>query len=220
MESCKEGYKCILRASVNAPKVKASGSVSLTAGSTIEVINRGTQTSIAQLSDGTQVQIPSGYLSWVSEVYDSSKDYSQTLVEGYVNYKGYSSNTKYMIWINLYRQRLYIFKGSQCCWKLIKNYQISSGKLPNSTPKGLYRIRRHAPTFIFDQDCFGYWATFFSGNAIHSWVYTGSPSNPGFKYLDGVAGKPASHGCVRVWTIQEAKEIYDLVPDGSTCVIY
>ena len=67
----------------------------------------------------------------------------------------------------------------------------------------------------FDAYSYADYASYFSGNAIHSWVYT----NDGNRYNDGVLGRPASHGCIRLGN-KEVKYVYDRIPLGTTVIIY
>lgn len=208
-------YSAAVKSTVRAKRTDGKGTVKVTAGTKVTVTNRAYGTSTVELKNGTEVEISTSNLRWISCVFNSKKDYSKATKEGYVNSKGYQSTSKYLIWISLDKQRLYLFKGSQCNWKLYKTYKCSSGKVATPTPKGQYRLRRKEYMFWFDEDCYAYYASFFSGNAIHSWLLT-----PGDRiYNDGKLGSPASHGCVRV-DESNAKFIYNKVPMGTTVIIY
>ena len=208
-------YTAKIVETVRAKKIDAAGYVTLTAGTTVTVIKRSSYQCSASLKNGTMVTVYAPNLEWVAAKYSSKTDYSKSTKESYVNYKGYTSNTKYLMWISLYRQRVYIFKGSQCNWKLFKTYLCSSGKAATSTPKGKYTLWKKAPIMRFDEYSYGNLACYFSGNALHSWVYT----NDGNRYNDGVLGKPASHGCVRLGDAQ-IKYVYEKIPLGTTIIIY
>lgn len=188
--------------------------VSIKSGTRVTVTKRAS-TCTAKLKNGTMVYIPRTSLQWVDCVYDNKTDYSRDAKEGYVNAKGYSSNTKYLIWVSLNKQRFYIFKGSQCNWKLFKTYLCSSGKATTCTPRGTHRLWKKSRIMRFDAYSYADYASYFSGNAIHSWVYT----NDGNRYNDGVLGRPASHGCIRLGN-KEVKYVYDRIPLGTTVIIY
>ncbi len=210
-------YKAKVTGTVRARVEDSSKYVTVKAGTSVTVLERGS-TCLVKLKNGTRVKISSGYLSYQSCIIES-KDYSKNTKEAFVNSKGYSSPTDYMIWISLPKQRLYVFKGKQFNWKLIKTFKCSTGKVNSPTPPGRYRIIRKSPLFWFDEDCYAKYASFFSGNAIHGWLLT-----PGdVVYNDGNLGSPASHGCVRVGKNSHGSEalyIYNTVPMGSTCLIY
>ena len=211
-------YSATVRSTVRAQRTDGKGTVKVTAGTKVTVTNRAYGTSTVQLKNGKEVKISTSNLNWISCVYNSKKDYSKAVKQDYVNSKGYSSSTKYLIWISLDKQSLYLFKGSQCNWKLYKTYKCSTGTAATPTPKGQYRLRRKEYMFWFDEDCYAYYASFFSGNAIHSWLLT-----PGDRiYNDGKIGSPASHGCVRLAGAKNSKAqfIYNNVPIGTTVIIY
>ena len=198
-------------------KVKTTNgkkTVSIKSGTRVTVTKRAS-TCTAKLKNGTMVYIPRTSLQWVDCVYDNKTDYSRDAKEGYVNAKGYSSNTKYLIWVSLNKQRFYIFKGSQCNWKLFKTYLCSSGKATTCTPRGTHRLWKKSRIMRFDAYSYADYASYFSGNAIHSWVYT----NDGNRSNDGVLGRPASHGCIRLGN-KEVKYVYDRIPLGTTVIIY
>ena len=208
-------YSASVKSTVRAKRADGKGTVKVAAGTKVTVTNRASGTSTVELKNGTEVKIATSNLRWISCLIDSKKDLSKSTTEAYVNSKGYSSPSNYLIWISLHKQRLYVFKGSQCNWKRVKSFQCSSGKVDTPTPKGQYRICRKSYKFWFDEDCYAYYATFFSGNAIHSWLLT-----PGDRrYNDGVIGSPASHGCVRLNKMSQCKYVYAL-PIGTTVIIY
>lgn len=209
-------FKATVNSTVKAQRADGSGSVKVSGGTKVTVTSRSSSKCTVKLSSGKSVYINSSNLTFNSCIYDSKKDLSTSVKEDFVNYKGYRSNTNYLIWISLYKQRLYVFKGSQCNWKIYKSYKCSTGKAATSTPKGTYRLWKKSYFFPFDEYSYANYASYFSGNAIHSWVklYTS-----GAWYRDGSLGNPASHGCVRLGD-KEIKWVYDKVPIGTTIVIY
>ena len=74
---------------------------------------------------------------------DNSRTYSKAEAELYVNSKGITSGTKYMIWVNLYSQKLYVFKGTKNKWKLVKGpWTVSTGRATMPTTSGKTAFRR------------------------------------------------------------------------------
>lgn len=210
-------YKATVKNTTSAKRLDNGKSISVKSGTQVTVITRRSPDSTCKLKDGTKVYIKNSNLRYKSCIYSSSKDLSTADKEAFVNSRGYHSNSKYLIWISLYKQRLYIFKGSQCNWKLYKSYLCSTGKAATPTPKGVRQITRKATFMEFDDYSYANYPCYFtSGNAIHSWVKLyGSGAN----YNDGKLGHPASHGCVRL----KDKDIlffYKNIPVGTTCVIY
>src|SRR5699024_2833842 len=71
-----------------------------------------------------QVRMADGTVGWMDwsdylvsrENYTQSRDYSETVKTAFVNQRGYSSPTGYLIWLNLKTQKVNIFQGSQGNW--------------------------------------------------------------------------------------------------------
>ena len=146
--------------------------------------------------------------------------YTREEAESFINTLGVKSNTKYLIWVNQYSQRLYIFKsktkGKKKDWKLIKNcykdeddgypgWPVASGKPSSPTSTG--------KTSIKQRDLGGggkvpFWnvTTWFSihGNSPGPW---------------GPLGWPKSGACCRN-TTPHAKWIYYNTPMRTSVYVY
>ncbi|MDO5345476.1 MAG: L,D-transpeptidase family protein [Lachnospiraceae bacterium] len=208
-------FKATVTRTVKAPLVDdAKKTVTVKSGTKVTILTKTSSKSTVKLSNGKKVYINTSYLRSTGQVYNSRTDYSTATKEGYVNYKGYRSDTKYLIWISLYRQHLYIFKGSQCNWKLYKSFKCSSGRYPINTPTGTYKLWKKSPRAYSGSSYYDY-VSYFSGNAIHGWVWViGTGWDP-----TSSLGNPASHGCVRL-SNQNAKWLYQTMPMNTTIVIY
>ena len=73
----------------------------------------------------------------------TTKKYSTEVKTAFVNYKGYSSKTKYLIWISHYTQQVSIFEGSKGKWKMIRTFICATGTAKNHSPRGVL-IRKKA----------------------------------------------------------------------------
>ncbi|MBQ6440339.1 MAG: hypothetical protein IJJ06_09495 [Mogibacterium sp.] len=146
--------------------------------------------------------------------------YTKDEAEDFINALGVKSNTKYLIWVNQYSQRLYIFKsntkGKKKDWKLLKNcykdeddghagWPVASGKPTSPTSTGLTSIKQ--------RDLGGggkvpFWnvTTWFSihGNSPGPW---------------GPLGWPKSGACCRN-TTPHAKWIYYNTPMRTSVYVY
>lgn len=211
-------YKAKVKKTVSASLTNGSGKVTVAKNTNVTVLVRSKSSPCkVQLSNGKTVYINFSNLTFKSCIYNNKNNWSQQTVEDFVNYKGYHSNTKYLVWISTYKQRMYIFQGSQCNWKLIKNFQCSTGKAATPTAKGTFSIWKKAYLFPFDEYSYANYASYFwGGNAIHSWVKLYAN---GSWYRDGSLGNPASHGCVRLGDSQ-IKYFYNNISRGTTVVIY
>ncbi|MCD8020523.1 MAG: fibronectin type III domain-containing protein [Clostridiales bacterium] len=144
----------------------------------------------------------------------TTKKYSTEVKEAFVNYKGYSSKTKYLIWISHYTQQVSIFKGSKGNWKMIRTFICATGTASNHSPIGVYKITYKESGWYYTNSKELYVTHWCGRNSFHTRPL----------YNDGTVktatiGKPASHGCVRCYN-QDAKYIYDNMPIGTTVVSY
>lgn len=142
----------------------------------------------------------------------TTKDYTTDVKENYINSNGYSSNTKYLIWISSYTQKVNIFKGSQGKWKLYKTYKCTTGRPSASTPQGTFKINKKIRRYgirTYEK----YLTCFYGLTSFHSRLYRGG------RIVDSRIGKPISGGCMRMYT-NEAKFIYDKMPKGTTVVSF
>lgn len=144
----------------------------------------------------------------------TTKKYSTEVKTAFVNYKGYSSKTKYLIWISHYTQQVSIFQGSKGKWKMIRTFICATGTAKNHSPRGVFKITYKEKGWFYTSTKELYVTHYKGRNSFHTrplWN-NGSVQNP-------TIGKPASHGCVRCYN-QDAKYIYDKMPIGTTVVSY
>ena len=144
----------------------------------------------------------------------TTKKYSTKVKTAFVNYKGYSSKTKYLIWISHYTQQVSIFQGSKGKWKMIRTFICATGTAKNHSPRGVFKITYKEKGWFYTSTKELYVTHYKGRNSFHTrplWN-NGSVQNP-------TIGKPASHGCVRCYN-QDAKYIYDKMPIGTTVVSY
>lgn len=174
------------------------------------------------LEDRVQVQTAEGKTGWIKnsnisiymgKVTHSEIEYSKGTVEGYVNKKGYTSETKYLTWISCYTQRVFVFEGSKGNWKLIKTFLVSTGDNNTPTPIGTYRTEYHVNQWNYDEFYVNKITVFHGGHAFHSILYKYN----GSIYNDRV-GVSLSHGCIRMLP-NDVNYIYNL-PLHTRVVVY
>ncbi|MBU3111235.1 L,D-transpeptidase family protein [Clostridium lacusfryxellense] len=133
---------------------------------------------------------------------------SNSSLEKYVNTKNFSSATSYFIWIDLPRQKVNIFKGSNKKWRLVKSMVCSSGKSSTPTVRGSFRVGSKGGYFISSGGARCKYYTQISGNYLfHSVLY----NRNGSYVIDNTLGVRVSHGCVRL-ALSNAKFIYNNIP--------
>lgn len=135
---------------------------------------------------------------------------TNTELDLYVNKKGFSSSTKYLVWVDISRQQIYLFKGTKYHWTVERVMLCATGRNVYPTPRGIFRTRAKGLKFTTDYGVSGKYYTQFRGNyLIHSLPYVGN------KVWDYTLGQKASHGCIRIAT-SNAKWFYQTIPRGTT----
>ncbi len=171
--------------------------------STVKIVERGKDTYTVQYKN-KKYTVKSTKVSRGSMMINS-RAYGKTSVENYVNKKKFKSPTKYMLWISLSSQHIYVFKGKQGHWKQVRSFICSTGKPGTETPYGKTKIKGKQPVWYWYGTPCAYHASRIAGGAIHSW------SSGGFGY-------PRSHGCVRC-NGADALYVYRTIPVNSSVYI-
>ena len=162
--------------------------------------------------------VSSTYRGNYTTSYAVNGDYSQTEKEIWINAKGYSSNTQYLLWINRAYQHVNVFQGSKGNWKMIKSFLVGTGAASTPTPTGLttvsYKSAAGWTTGTYTvRPVVGFYPG--TGYAFHSRLcYPGTDTEYDFS-----AGYPVSHGCVRMYK-SDINWIYNNIPVGTAVVIF
>lgn len=196
--------------------ISSSGSAKaghIKAGTKVTVLNRanGTYGRCYVKIKGKYYWLARKRLSFYGGSY-TSKDFTTAVKEEFVNSKGYSSKTKYLIWISSYTQKVNLFTGSKGKWKLYKTYKCATGKYSTTTPQGVYTIKKKKKN-SGGRTYWKYLSCFYGGTALHTLLYRGG------RIVDRRLGKPVSNGCVRM-NPSHAKWFYNTIPKGTTVVSY
>ncbi len=146
------------------------------------------------------------------------KDYTRSVKEHYVNTKGYTSKTKYLVWLCTYTQRVYTFKGSKGKWVLVRTDRATTGRFSHPTPgisqanrsskRGQIYKRKGKVMMVTEQGRQYYFkkASYFApGISFHTGTWW---ANNG-KRRGSVASKPGTFGCIRMYD-KGAAYIYKL----------
>lgn len=128
----------------------------------------------------------------------------------------YDSPTGYLIMTDQSTYTTAVFTGSKGNWQLVQEFPCAVGA-GGRTPNGVYHVGMKE--LYFGTNSYRCWyASQISGNYLyHSTLYypSGAPTTP----IDSRTGMAISHGCIRL-PLDDAKWIYDNVPQGTTIVIY
>ena len=175
----------------------------------------GASAAAVYATDGTFGWVPASAIRIPSENFTSEKTYSKAVLEGFVEQKGYSSSTSYLIWVSLKTQTVNIFQGSKGNWTLIRAYPCSTGKNATPTPQGTYYMDYHVWEWDFGSYKVRNVSGFYQGYAFHT-----RPHDPSYtRVTDPTLGAPASRGCIRM-ADADCSFIYNNIPFGTTIVIY
>lgn len=148
-----------------------------------------------------------------SSVY-TTKKYSTERKEAFVNYKGYSSPTGYLIWISHYTQQVTIFKGSKGKWKVYKSCLTATGKAVSPSPQGVYKVTYKETGWYYTYTKELYVTHWCGRNSFHT-----RPLYNDGSVATSTIGRPASHGCARMYN-SDARWIYNNIGKGTTVVSY
>lgn len=163
--------------------------------------------------------VTSNYAGNYTLAWAQSHDYSKEIKTAWVNLKGYQSNSKYLVWVNLTYQRVNIFEGSQGNWKLIRTCLCGSGKSSTPTIRGVFTTSYKQTAWNYGSYYCGPIVRFngSSGYAFHSRLEYW-PMNSD-RYYDARIGFPISHGCLRMYN-DDIWFMYNNIPNGTTVVVY
>lgn len=168
------------------------------------------------------ITLPDGSSAWVrvqdltvsSKNYTKSDDLTNREKDIFVNSKGYQSETEYLVWVNLERQKVNVFKGKRGKWNIEGSFSCASGQNRTPTVTGEFKYYAKDNKWTYP----GYYVgpcLIFSGNyALHSVLL----SDNGGVY-DGTLGRPASHGCVRL-AKHHIDWLAENLPFGTSVIIY
>jgi hypothetical protein len=146
-----------------------------------------------------------------------SNDYENGVKTAWVNAKGYTSKTSYLVWVNIAYQRVNIFTGSAGNWELDRSFIVGTGASGSDTPTGVFKIIGRN-TKGWTTKAYTVKPLIFFMNyayAFHSRLYS-----PGTTTVnDARIGFPISHGCVRMYD-EDVAWVYDNIPTNTTVVVY
>ena len=170
-----------------------------------------------------QLLLENGYTCWVphSAINISTKnytvytDYDNKDKETFVNAKDYKSDTEYLVWISLERQKINVFKGSQGKWNIYAVFPCATGKNSTPTIDGVFKYSKYTPRWNFGSYYVKYVLIFNGGHAFHSRTYRTATD----KLLDETIGTTTSLGCVRMYD-EDVIWMKDNLPLGSTVMVY
>ena len=139
--------------------------------------------------------IPWNSLEIIGKDWYASSQATNEQIALFANLSSLTSDTPYLIWTDIARQRTYVLKWDINQWHVEKHFICATGKDRNPTPTGFFRLQYAIPYFGTDH---GYRCknalVFFRDYMYHSVLFDKTG-----KYIKkGQLGTQASSGCVRL----------------------
>ncbi len=163
-------------------------------------------TLVVKFKKGVRVKISRKNLSFHNLTLSKSyKHYSKAKAEAFVNARGYTSRTKWLVWISQYTGSIHIFKGSQGNWQRMRIAKCVIGSNGHTVP-GIFHMLRRSTTH-------GKPSIHFSWNPAKQW---------GLAFhcrIDSHTRGPYSNGCVRLGDA-DLTYLANHCPIGTTVVSY
>ncbi|HII4488853.1 TPA: L,D-transpeptidase family protein [Clostridium perfringens] len=144
-------------------------------------------------------------------------EYYKKLNEDTINQFDITSNTNYLVFVNIAEQKTYVYEGSKNDWTLDKTFTCSTGIEGKETPVGVFTVQNRAPWFFSPKYGQGgkYYVQFMGNYLFHSIPFDSDITT----VSDPTLGVPSSHGCIRL-SVEDSKWLYDNVQNGSKIIIY
>ena len=138
-----------------------------------------------------------------------------TDMDSFVNNNNIQSPTDYLLITDLRNRLTYVYRKNNNSWQQLHKWSSTVGKPETPTVRGVFDIKDRKPGFGTNTYSVKYATRIIGGYYYHSILY----NSTGAYVIDGRLGMALSHGCIRLAT-QNAKWIYDNIPNGTTVVIY
>ncbi|HHQ4320057.1 L,D-transpeptidase [Clostridium perfringens] len=144
-------------------------------------------------------------------------EYYKKLNEDTINQFDITSNTNYLVFVNIAEQKTYVYEGSKNDWTLAKTFTCSTGIEGKETPVGVFTVQNRASWFFSPKYGQGgkYYVQFMGNYLFHSIPFDSDRTT----VSDPTLGVPSSHGCIRL-SVEDSKWLYDNVKNGSKIIIY
>lgn len=137
-------------------------------------------------------------------------------IEEYVNLLGLSSDTGFLLWVDIDRQLLHVMRLIDGRWRLDRTMLCSTGRNVSPTIRGTFRIEGRGEWFFSEIYKSGArnWVRFSGPYMIHSVTMDRYE-----RIKDPTLGERKTAGCIRV-SVDDSRWIYESIPDGTLIYIY
>lgn len=206
-------YKATVKTPVTV-KTSSGTSIKLAKGVSLTVNAKSGTNVTGYLANGTKITIRRSALSYKGLDSSSKNDYSKSAKEMYVNLKGYSSSTNYLIWVSHYKLKVNVFQGSKGKWKLVQTFPCCVGKWSTRSPMGLHKILK---SIAYGEHGGPY--MYFSTGKENGGTVTNPKGAAFHNQVDRTMSKAVSGGCVRM-RLSDLRWLYNHCKVGTTVLSY
>lgn len=186
-------------------------------GQIVEIIkDRSRQWYFVKAKDGQEGWVPSTDIVIPDDPETNCKRMAKEEIEEYINQQNFTSDTDYLIWVDIDRQLTHVLLKEENNWNLDRTMLSATGKNASPTIKGLYKIQDRDKCFYNERLGSGAknWVRFEGVYLFHS-LATDKRGN----IMDYTLGKRASDGCVRL-SLEDSKWFFDNIEEDSTVFIH
>ena len=169
------------------------------------------------------IEVQKSAINLTKQCYDAKRKFTRAEAEGWVNGKGFKSETGFLFWASKYTQRVYIFTGRKKEWKLLKTFPCGTGSIKDGdgSDPGIY-LKTSAKIWNKGDTTEKYKQAKSStwkgprGNQRWNMHY----SSPGGNSIHaGTTGRPSTHGCIALGS-KAAPWAYKNLPIGTRVILY
>lgn len=192
--------------SLTAKDIKTGKTVHVKKGANAVASSKKESTVTLFLKNGAKIRVKKRNLRYDNLAQGESYTlYSKEQAEAYVNQKGYSSSTDWLVWISQYTGSVHVFKGARGQWQRKRIAKCVVGKDGHTVP-GVFRMLRRFTTH-------GKPAIYFTWNPVKQW------GEAIHCLIDSNSWGAFSNGCIRL----ADSDLYYIVkhcPMGTTVVSF
>lgn len=160
--------------------------------------------------------VPAGTLSIPEDPLTNPHRMTTEEIEAHVDFVGLSSDTAFLLWVDIDRQLLHVLSSRNGHWRLDRTMLCSTGRNVSPTIRGKFTIGGRGEWFFSETYKSGArnWVRFNGPYMIHSVTMDRYG-----RIKDPALGERKTSGCIRV-SVDDSRWIYKSIPDGTLIHIY
>lgn len=177
--------------------------------------NSGLSALKLKFQDGSEGWVDAGDMTITDENCTTDEDYPEDQKVEFVNNMSYDSYTEYLVWVNLYTQKVNVFRGFEGNWSLVQCFDCATGVNETPTTTGVFLVQAFQDRWDLGKTYVEPVLVFNGGEAFTSRPYDTETG----KVADETMGEPASGGSVRMLE-EDIQWMADNIPINTMVVVY